>query len=74
MTTQLNAGEEIVLKFNTKTGEATVETKGFKGGKCADASKFLKETLGTMTKDVLKQEFYEKNTELENVVQSNYCG
>ncbi len=42
------------------TGETTVETKGFTGGECRDASKFVEQALGQRTAEQLKGEFYQE--------------
>lgn len=39
-------------------GEATVQTKGFAGGECLQASKFLEQALGLATADHKTEEFY----------------
>jgi hypothetical protein len=46
------------------TGETTVQTKGYAGGDCLRASKFLEEALGAVTADHRTTEFYE-STSLE---------
>lgn len=66
--------KEIVIKFSLTTGEAQVETKGFKGQSCADATKFLKDTLGECTDFKKKAEWYEKNLEVAGQLNSNLCG
>jgi hypothetical protein len=40
-------------------GETRVETKGFTGNSCRDASKFLEEALGLRNSESLKPEFYQ---------------
>ena len=55
---------EIVI---APTGEATVQTTGFTGSSCRDASKFLEEALGRQTDERLTSEFYETaQTETQN--------
>ena len=55
---------EIVI---APTGEATVQTTGFTGSSCRDASKFLEEALGRQTDERLTSEFYETvQTETRN--------
>ena len=41
------------------TGETKVETKGFSGGECRDASKFVEQALGQRTAEQLTGEFYQ---------------
>jgi hypothetical protein len=40
-------------------GEATVQTKGYSGGDCLLASKFLEQALGPATGDRKTSEFYQ---------------
>ena len=46
---------EIVV---SPQGETTVQTKGFTGGECRDASKFLEQALGQRTGERLTSEFH----------------
>ena len=39
-------------------GETTVQTKGFTGGDCLQASKFLEQSLGISTAEQKTGEFY----------------
>ena len=48
--------EVIVLP----TGETKVQTKGFVGGECRDASKFLESALGKVSSDRLTDEFFQQ--------------
>jgi Protein of unknown function (DUF2997) len=41
------------------TGETKMETKGFTGNSCRDASKFLEHALGTLHSETLKAEFHQ---------------
>ena len=50
-------------------GEVTVETKGFSGPSCRDASKFIEEALGTRTDETLKAEFHLTETSQQAVQQ-----
>jgi hypothetical protein len=62
---------------NTKTieitispkGESTVQTKGFTGSSCRDASKFIEQALGERTGEKLTQEFYQQEANPQRVVQ-----
>ena len=40
------------------TGESHIETKGFTGGECREASQFLEQALGRVTSKRLTAEFY----------------
>ena len=39
------------------TGQTSVQTKGFVGGECRDASRFLEEALGQRVSESLTAEF-----------------
>ena len=41
------------------TGETKVETKGFAGGECREASKYVEQALGKRTAEQLTGEFYQ---------------
>jgi len=45
---------EIIV---TPTGETTVQTKGFAGASCREASKFIEQALGQQTEEHLTAEF-----------------
>ena len=47
---------EVVV---SPTGETTVQTKGFAGADCLQASKFLEQSLGVIANDRKTAEFYE---------------
>ncbi len=47
---------EIIV---TATGESTVQTKGFAGTSCREASRFIEEALGTRTEEQLTAEFHQ---------------
>ena len=51
---------EIVV---SPTGETQVETKGFSGSECRDASRFIEEALGKCTGENLTGEFYAETSE-----------
>lgn len=40
------------------TGETTVQTKGYQGGDCLRASKFLEQALGVVASDTRTAEFF----------------
>jgi hypothetical protein len=44
-------------------GETKIETKGFAGAECRDASKFLEEALGKQTSEKLTAEFRQTTVE-----------
>jgi hypothetical protein len=41
------------------TGEATVQTRGYAGAECLQASKFLEQALGVATAEHKTTEFYQ---------------
>ena len=43
----------------TPTGETKIETRGFQGVSCRDASRFLEQALGQRTSEQLTAEFHE---------------
>jgi hypothetical protein len=47
---------EIII---SSTGETTVQTKGFTGSSCRDASKFIEQALGDKTGETLTAEFHQ---------------
>jgi Protein of unknown function (DUF2997) len=51
---------EIIVSL---TGQIQVETKGFAGSSCRDASRFLEEALGVKTEDRPTAEFYHEAAE-----------
>ena len=45
------------------TGEITIQTKGYTGSDCLQASKFLEDALGTKVSDKPTSEFYSSLTQ-----------
>ena len=52
------------------TGETTVESKGFSGSECRDASKFMEQALGQRTAEQLTGEFYQSEPVQRDLRQS----
>lgn len=52
--------KEIILTFNDD-GTVDKEVKGFKGGTCKDATKFIEQAIGTVTEEKLSPEYYLPN-------------
>ena len=48
------------------SGESRVETKGFSGRACVDASRFLEAALGRTTAETLTAEFHETRSQQQN--------
>ena len=44
------------------TGQTTVQTKGFTGASCQDASRFIEQALGQRTSEQLTAEFHQATT------------
>ena len=57
---------EIVV---TPKGEASVETKGFVGPGCRDASRFIERALGEKTAETLTAEFHQTLPEQQSARQ-----
>ena len=51
----------------TPQGETTVETKGFTGAECRQASRFLEKALGTSTNEQLTSDFYVQQTQQQQL-------
>lgn len=58
---------EIVV---SPKGESQVETKGFNGSRCREASKFIESALGKQKVEMLKPEFHIQ-TPSENLVENS---
>ena len=57
---------EIII---SPTGQSTVETKGFTGSECRDASRFLEQAIGQSTSELLKAEFHQAAAAQQQVQQ-----
>jgi hypothetical protein len=53
----------------SKTGEVSVQTKGFAGSDCLQASKFLEQSLGVISTDRKTTEFYQEVPEQQQLQQ-----
>jgi hypothetical protein len=51
-------------------GETRVQTKGFSGPECHDASKFLEQALGQPVGEQLTAEFYQSQAASQDIRQS----
>ena len=49
---------EIIV---SPTGETNIETKGFSGSECREASKFIEQALGQRTDEQVTAEFHQSN-------------
>jgi hypothetical protein len=50
----------VIEVLVSPTGEVSVQTKGFAGSDCLQASKFLEQSLGVTTTDRKTTEFYQE--------------
>ena len=55
---------EVVI---SPQGESRLETKGFAGSSCRQASKFLEQALGATASEQLTAEFYAGQTNREEI-------
>lgn len=55
---------EIIVAPN---GQTRVETKGFVGSDCRQASQFIERALGRQTDELLKAEFYQTVTSQQHM-------
>jgi hypothetical protein len=51
------------------TGETSIQTKGYAGADCLQASKFLEQALGVSTAEHRTAEFYQPTAEQQHVEQ-----
>jgi Protein of unknown function (DUF2997) len=51
------------------TGETTVQTKGYSGGDCIQASKFLEQALGPKISDKRTAEYFTSDTSAQQETQ-----
>jgi len=54
---------EIIIALD---GSSRLETRGFGGATCRDASRFLKGALGTVTAESLTAEFHVEQVQSQN--------
>ena len=51
---------QVIEVIVSPQGETRVETRGFAGSSCRQASQFLEHALGTTTNEKLTAEFYQQ--------------
>jgi hypothetical protein len=51
------------------TGKTTIQTKGYTGGECLQASKFLENALGIAASETKTADFYQSATSEQHVEQ-----
>jgi hypothetical protein len=52
--------ERMIEVLVSPTGEVSVQTKGFAGSDCLQASKFLEQSLGVISTDRKTPEFFQE--------------
>jgi hypothetical protein len=52
--------ERLIEVLVSPTGEINIQTKGFAGSDCLQASKFLEQSLGVISTDRKTTEFYQE--------------
>ena len=62
--------KKIVRVIVGPKGETRVETKGFSGGECREASRFLEQALGQPMSEQLTPEFYQAQSAEQQIRQS----
>ena len=62
----MNRMIEVIV---SPTGETTVQTKGFVGGECLQASKFLEHALGLPSSDRKTPEFFQADEQRQAIRQ-----
>ena len=60
----------IEITIDSK-GQSKVETRGFTGSECREASKFLEQALGQRIDEKLTAEFYQAQSSEQQLKQSN---
>ncbi len=60
---------KIIEIIVSPTGETTVQTKGYAGSDCLQASKFLEAALGTVTAEHKTSEFFQVSTAAQQQAQ-----
>jgi hypothetical protein len=62
--------KRIIRLIVSPTGETRIETRGFSGPECREASKFLEQALGQPISEQLTAEFYQGQTTDQQIQQS----
>lgn len=58
---------KIIEVIVSPTGETKIETKGFVGGECRQASRFMEEALGIRASEKLTAEFYQQQSASQSI-------
>jgi hypothetical protein len=59
----------IEITVDTK-GQSKVETRGFTGGECREASRFIEQALGQRTDEKLTTDFFQTQSSEQQLKQS----
>ena len=62
--------KKIIRIIVSPKGETKIETRGFSGAECREASKFLEQALGQPVGEQLTSEFYQAQTTGQEIQQS----
>jgi Protein of unknown function (DUF2997) len=62
--------KKIIRVIVGPKGETKIETKGFSGGECREASRFLEQALGQPVSEQLTAEFYQSQSTEPQIRQS----
>ena len=57
---------KIIEVIVSPTGDAKVETKGFAGAECREASAFIEKAMGTRQSELLSAEYHRRQTHQTN--------
>jgi hypothetical protein len=60
----------IIQVIVSPRGETTVQTKGYSGGECREASNFLEQALGQRTSETMTAEFHQDQSAGQEIQQS----
>lgn len=58
---------KIIEVIVSPKGETKIETKGFVGGECRLASRFMEEALGVRASEMLTAEFYQQQSAAQSI-------
>lgn len=58
---------KIIEVIVSPTGEAKIETRGFTGPSCREASRFLEQSLGVRSSEQVTAEFHQAQPNVESV-------
>jgi hypothetical protein len=62
--------KKIIRVIVGPRGETRVETRGFSGGECREASRFIEQALGQPVSEQLTREFYQEQSADQRIQQS----